>query len=147
MTEGPDIAAIRARLEAATPGPWKATASGVSTPIGELDFLPGIAEADQPGWSVADMDAAADFIAHAPSDIAALLQALEVAEQDNESLRTALTREGDALKLVLVEKAAAERRVAEVALADAILQAVNGMSWAEFKTRFAALTKQEEPGC
>lgn len=68
-----DLKAIRARLDAATPGPWKHENKGqdhrVITPTGRQ-------------WNIGDAiyhaeDRDAEFIAHAPTDIAALIEALE----------------------------------------------------------------------
>ena len=98
-------------------------------------------------WGVDARDEDVDLIANAPADIEFLLQALEAAEGDNESLRTALTREGDALKLVLAERAAAERRAERYEKAlEAIGGAAKTLGWDGGITGMVilALTKQEE---
>jgi hypothetical protein len=67
---------LRARLEAATPGPWKARYSGpelyVFGPRGDLAQIHG-----------PENEAAhdADLIAHAPTDLAAALEVVEAALQ------------------------------------------------------------------
>ncbi len=79
MTDALDTDAIRARLAAATPGPWK------STPIRSANrgysIMAPNPTSDNPGDIVIvaesipspDMITVADFIAAAPTDIAALL--------------------------------------------------------------------------
>lgn len=84
-----DLAAIRARLDAATPGPWAREGLSVSVtyPCSE-------------GWEVADCGTSrspdtaqfnADLIAHAPADLAALLDEVELLRAQlldwNEELR------------------------------------------------------------
>lgn len=103
MTEPIDRAAIKARAEAATPGPWEA-AKG-ATPDGKYltttkaekeEFLRlAINNDDAELWLIDNADvipavtgdgpsaqANAEFIAHAREDIPALLAALEEAERD-----------------------------------------------------------------
>lgn len=70
-----DLSAIRARLQAATPGPWQLR-SGMQ-PYDELDTVE-----HSHGLSVCVCDSTrfdrdADFIAHAPEDIRALLAEAE----------------------------------------------------------------------
>lgn len=71
----PDLDAIRARVEAATPGPWFAWSRGVGWLIG-LD-----PDANQciPGGFRTDIarEADAEFIAHARTDVPALLAEVE----------------------------------------------------------------------
>lgn len=63
----PDLEAIRARKDAATPGPWDAP------------LLGGVwTDDDGGGWITTDAeDANAEFIAHARTDIPDLLEAID----------------------------------------------------------------------
>lgn len=65
-----DIAAIRARLSAITEGPWSRHGSDVYAPGDQMPLVRG-----RDGSAVvrAQADADAEFIAHAPSDIATLI--------------------------------------------------------------------------
>jgi hypothetical protein len=65
-----DVAAIRARLSAITEGPWSRHGSDVYAPGDQVPLVRG-----RDGSAVvrAQADADAEFIAHAPSDIAALI--------------------------------------------------------------------------
>jgi hypothetical protein len=65
-----DIAAIRARLSAITEGPWSRHGSDVHAPGDQVPLVRG---RDGSAIVRAQADADADFIAHAPSDIAALI--------------------------------------------------------------------------
>lgn len=83
----PTLTAIRARLEAATPGSWntissldriaiyRAPSGGPSEMLGHVNRWP---------------DAA--FIAHAPDDVAYLLGELDAAKAENERLRAQVRR-------------------------------------------------------
>ncbi len=72
------LAEVRARLEAATPGPW--------------DYAHGYVEAENcadyivEGPDAINDDDNGDFIAHAPADIAKLLAMLEVAREALEKI-------------------------------------------------------------
>jgi hypothetical protein len=65
-----DVAAIRARLSVITEGPWSRHGSDVYAPGDQVPLVRG-----RDGSAVvrAQADADAEFIAHAPSDIAALI--------------------------------------------------------------------------
>ncbi|MDP9392498.1 MAG: hypothetical protein M3P89_14290 [Actinomycetota bacterium] len=65
-----DVAAIRARLSAITEGPWSRHGSDVYAPGDQVPLVRG-----RDGSAVVrgQADADAEFIAHAPSDIAALI--------------------------------------------------------------------------
>ncbi len=65
-----DVAAIRARLSAITKAPWSRHGSDVYAPGDQVPLVRG-----RDGSAVvrAQADADAEFIAHAPSDIAALI--------------------------------------------------------------------------
>lgn len=74
----PDIAAIRARLEAATPGPWAQPIDeepraivAAKRPMFSLLAL------DRDGMAIVDKKADADLIAHAPTDLRDLLSYVE----------------------------------------------------------------------
>lgn len=89
------IAEIRARADAATPGPW--TTQKPFVPLGE-GFAPGMIiaavgpkqgiYADPPSGSFPESDR--KFIANARSDIPDLLLALDAAQEENRRLREAL---------------------------------------------------------
>ena len=68
------VAAIRARLSASTEGPWSRHGSDVYAPGDQEPLARG-----RDGSAVvrAQADADAEFIAHAPSDIAALLDLVQ----------------------------------------------------------------------
>ena len=75
-----DIDAIRRRLEATTPGQWGRHGADVHVAGQSEPLLRG---RDGSAELRAQADADADFVAHAPADIAALLRALkEVAPTD-----------------------------------------------------------------
>lgn len=75
-----DLNAIKARWAAATPGPWEVKVDYLDTVTGEggdpyisaplMEVVADVSDSD---------DANAEAIAHAPEDIAALIQALEEA--------------------------------------------------------------------
>ena len=69
-----DIAAIRGRLSAITEGSWSRHGADVYAPGDQLPLMRG-----RDGSDVvrAQADADAEFVAHAPSDIAALLAVVE----------------------------------------------------------------------
>lgn len=76
----PEIEAIRARLEAATPGPWTKTKSNnPETRVCQVHSAQGAVCA--PFWgptrSLDEANRNAAFIAHAPEDIRALLDCVE----------------------------------------------------------------------
>ena len=82
----PDIAAIKARVEKATPGPWVV---GQHTNIGKIRSINRltkngkklvVAETTDMYHHEQDGVVNAEFIAHARTDIPALLEALEAAE-------------------------------------------------------------------
>lgn len=66
---------IEARLAAATPGPWEADALE-----GNLDAANGTRVANVGWWSDTD----ADIIAHAPADLAALVEFARLIEAAND---------------------------------------------------------------
>lgn len=72
-----DTEAVRRRVEAATPGPWTAHDDGLVWPERMGDPVSGSTE-------LAD----AEFIAHARSDVPALLAALEEARRERDELLT-----------------------------------------------------------
>lgn len=80
----PDLTAIRARAEAATPGPWTTWVdghnnhSGVCTDDGEVGISDDVEGAD------------AEFIAHARTDVPALLDALEAAQSRIDKAKAAI---------------------------------------------------------
>ena len=93
MTEPLDLDPIRTRLEAASPGPWRwedwgalpvdhersAYTLASDEPVGS-DLLPGLTKAictAAQATSLWKNPADADLIAHAPSDIAALIAEVE----------------------------------------------------------------------
>ena len=101
-----DRAAIRARLAAATPGPWRIARSRGGVPwidAGEYDEVLAPADVDcmaycYGGTSRIEMsDADAEFIAHARTDVADLLDALDEAERTLEQILThyAVTVDGE----------------------------------------------------
>ena len=66
-----EMAAIRARLEAATPGPWVGTANQVHGPGRAWLF-------EAPcSWGEVDEQANCAFVAHARDDVLALLDEVE----------------------------------------------------------------------
>lgn len=83
-----DREAIKARLEAATPGPWEWWGDelranlDMDTPIVGEPMVGGCGE---PEWDISAADA--NLIAHAPVDIAALLHELDLAEMCAKQLR------------------------------------------------------------
>lgn len=111
------LSLIKARLAAATPGPWKAFERGS---WGGCGF--GVATTDNPSeqdevkeWFVCESTLPsasnnAEFIAHAPTDIARLIKALEKCREQ---------RDEYAFKLPIKEYLAQEKDDAEL---DAILK-------------------------
>lgn len=79
MTESIDRAAIKARAEAATPGPWSYRPEILGLPNTTV-----MAENGQVGYVAVGhfLSPDAEFIAHAREDIPALLAALEEAERE-----------------------------------------------------------------
>ena len=78
------IAEIRARLDAATPGPWLVRNGWVDLNNLHGDVIP-----------VGHNDADADLIAHAPADIAWLLDEVERLRNTNLSVSNSLCDGGD----------------------------------------------------
>ena len=75
----PDLEAIRKRLEAVTPGPWKwDRCLGGTWALEDSQGVPLLYEYGPTGLQVETP--IADFIAHAPGDIAALLERVEELE-------------------------------------------------------------------
>jgi hypothetical protein len=66
---------VRARLEAATPGTWKADSGGCCVGTDDAD----IAEGSRHPHAHTSKDI--DFIAHAPADIAAAMKVIEAAKR------------------------------------------------------------------
>jgi hypothetical protein len=95
------LAAIRARCEAATPGPWTSTGAaewtpkqksvfdeigaGIESPCGEV--VQGGLQDEQGGAVGVLLNADADFIANARADVPRTLDALEVATKALEIIR------------------------------------------------------------
>lgn len=85
--------AIRARVDRATEGPWGHHAHTHGLPsdgpthvcVFDPEDVP-VAELDYSSWGERD----AEFIAHARTDVPALLDALDAAEAENERLRVTL---------------------------------------------------------
>lgn len=128
VTEGPDVAAIKARLEAATPGPWTNERYRVFGGYGTR-----VANATGDTWA---SRADAEFIANAPSDIAALLQALEAAER----------RVAEAIDWFTNNHEAINGAICVAALHGSPYRGTEAPTWMQGGVQ-AALTKQEEPGC
>jgi hypothetical protein len=96
VTPPVDLAAIQARLDAATPGPWVASqelADRVRGWVRPIETVEG-------GVVVDDVRTGHDavFIAHAPADVATLLAGVRELEADNERLGRSLA---DAVKVGL----------------------------------------------
>jgi predicted alpha/beta hydrolase len=74
-----DLDAIEARAEAAAPGPWREPKNGLG--LGWTIF-----PKNSKGWSIATCDSGtdADFIAHARTDIPALVAELRAAREAKE---------------------------------------------------------------
>lgn len=108
-----ELAAIRARAEAATPGPWRWWISNSFRRLSsdatgkDGDVLSGTVQRSDGHPDIAGSDVDKDFIAHARADVPALLAEVErlndQGEQGAAQLTTALQRAD-----------AAERRVAEL---------------------------------
>ena len=80
-----DIEAIKGRLTAATPGPWRRDGNHrAKVRGGDGDTLTRVVpeSSDEP-WSLTD-EANADLIAHAPGDIAALIAEVERLREVND---------------------------------------------------------------
>jgi flavin-dependent dehydrogenase len=80
-----DLEAIKARLSAATPGPWRRDGNHrAKVRGGDGDTLTRVVpeSSDEP-WSPTD-EANADLIAHAPGDIAALIAEVERLREVND---------------------------------------------------------------
>lgn len=108
MTEKPTVPEIRARLEAATPGPWEATWrddewASVEIPDTADDTMQ---LAWHEGGGITAMDGAnAEFIAHAPTDIAFLLEENERLERRlAEAQAEALDAAADEMRDILVSQ-------------------------------------------
>ena len=105
MTPADRLAEIRARAEAATPGPWREPRNGLG--LGWTIF-----PKNSKGWSIATCDSGtdADFIAHAREDVPYLLE--RVAKlQEHIDVSTVSVDEWNALKV----RAEALEAVAEAA--------------------------------
>ena len=85
-----DLNAIKARLEAATPGPW-----GIGIYNGDYSVWRNISTKDQYeiGGRLSKKDAL--FFANAPTDIAALIRDAEQLKRDNVRLRKQLKQSQD----------------------------------------------------
>ena len=92
----PDLDAIRARLAAATPGPWHAYGNTLAAETGGCTCSPhygaheahcGLEEIGQ----VVESDA--DLIAHAPADLAALLAEVERLRRTEAQIKAEALRE------------------------------------------------------
>ena len=91
----PDIAAIKARADAATPGPWhdEHTDPWGCVLSGDYGWIA------PRGWPQYDVDteqgkADAEFIAHARTDVPALLAALDAAQQREAEFHATLAADG-----------------------------------------------------
>ena len=91
----PDLDAIRARADAATPGPWRTWNDGhVGSPTVHI----GGGVMPTPGSDPAQRMPDAEFIAHARTDIPALLAALAAAHAETERLRRAVADQADRME-------------------------------------------------
>lgn len=99
------IAEIRARVEAATPGPWTIEYIGEDAPPFDHQYITGRILSEHHTYTGNSVDVPgcvndpstmttrdANLIAHAPTDLADLLAALDAARADVARLREALTR-------------------------------------------------------
>ena len=75
MTERPDIAAIRARLANATPGPWESREHKKQWHVTSVETEEHVALISH--WTNDVDEADADLIANAPTDLAALIEEVE----------------------------------------------------------------------
>lgn len=100
MPDTPDRDAIRRRLETATPRPWTRDVNYVvgeipgGRPGGEVIVQCWPTVHGHPGYPQTTQVANAEFIAHAPADIAALLAYTERLEKDRAALHGALLLHG-----------------------------------------------------
>jgi len=98
MTESFDRAAIKARAEAATPGPWDTSTTSWEPEALMVDMPDGADDVYSLAWHAGGglcvMSAAdAEFIAHAREDIPALLAALEEAERRIAAVEAAIANQ------------------------------------------------------
>lgn len=83
-----DLAAIKARCEAAWPEPW----AGTSEAVGYYDGGRWFTLARMLAWEGTRVDGPnAEFIAHARSDVPALVAEVERLREENDHLRSFLT--------------------------------------------------------
>lgn len=129
-----DLAAIRARVEAATPGPWEVLGPYPNVHVGrcyedddgeELEFLICQMETKAPKSGCLD-HADAALIAHAPTDLRALLAHVTAVEDENADLRVRVEveREADSISRgkAMFQHERANRLEAEVAAVRGELQ-------------------------
>lgn len=148
-----DEAAIRARLEAATEGPWTAEAGGseghyIFGPEGSRAPMRGRARVASCTWlDWYETEADAEFIAHARTDIPLLLAALDEARTQVERLHFDLDREARARQEA---EGAIERVRAEVEVFTERANAFDGTpigdSYAAAARRIAAAIKERPHG-
>jgi len=72
-----ELSAIRRRLEAATPGPWRHREGFIESAGEPGDLLAVTLQRSEEGLNALPGLANAEFIAHAPTDVARLLDELE----------------------------------------------------------------------
>lgn len=89
MSDQIDLDAIRARVAAATPGPWHVWASQPEVQVQNAD---GQCLAAVETWGVGRGCIDADLIAHAPTDLAALCDEVERMRAENAALRADVMR-------------------------------------------------------
>src|SRR4051812_23457484 len=96
-----DLGAIKAREQAATPGPWHE--AEMQAPQGfdlvvvadvSKEMPDGSANVETIAWLDWKREANLPFIAHARQDIPALIEALEAERRENERLRDAVDSAG-----------------------------------------------------
>jgi len=94
MTES-ELNAIRARLDAATPGPWRVSTRGYDVVAGEQENRTRVCASPNnlslpEGWERWMNNA--ELIANAPSDLAALLARVDSLDAENAQLRPLLDK-------------------------------------------------------
>lgn len=126
-----DIEVIRKRLEAATPGPWEYRRWNDESHIVEINDITGWRK-DYPecyiakigGWGYSGKYANAEFIAYAPTDIAALLTECDKLKNENDKLR-----ENYADHMVVYEALLDEQKKSEALEGEVERLTVNWNKW------------------
>jgi hypothetical protein len=120
-----ELDAIRARAEAATPGPWRVFVDGILEGVSGAN---GLLEVAEPGDLRVDD---ARFVAHARSDVPRLLAAIDTLEQ----VRAGLAAQLDAVRAALKDHPAAftPRDLVDALAASPadVLRARDAEKWAE----------------